>query len=130
LDAQIETSQVAGFAGSLHKHIDHAIGDARHYRLKLPRATLGELRIEQPVILLIGETGSSWSGRPPFVRLFSCREKAEEALVAFVDNNWEPEGLEMPMPEDRDERIEYYFANVMERYEYIDAPESMEEDED
>ena len=70
------------------------------------------------------------AGRPPFVRLFSCREKAEEALVAFVDNNWESEGLEMPMPEDRDERIEYYFANVMERYEYIEAPEGIEEDED
>jgi hypothetical protein len=128
LDVELDTAQVGEFANRLHEQVERSAGGSAHYRLKLPRATLGELHPQGvPMLLVIGETNSSWAGRPAVARQFPSRQKAEEALAEYVRRNWEHDGMEEPMPEDPDEMVSEYFGEVDERYEIICAPESMED---
>lgn len=72
-----------------------------------------------PFVLVIGERGNSWAGRPSRATMHTSREEAEEELRIFVQNNWDSELGDEYRPDDPDEMIEYYFENVLERYEIV-----------
>jgi hypothetical protein len=74
-----------------------------------------------PFVLVIGERGNSWAGRPPRSSIHATREAAEGELENFVRNNWDSELGGDELPEDPDEMIDYYFENVLERYEIVFA---------
>lgn len=78
-----------------------------------------------PFVLVIGERGNSWAGRPSRATMHVTREEAEAEVLNFVQNNWDSELGDDERPEDPDEMVEYYFENVLERYEIVFA-ESLE----
>ncbi len=74
-----------------------------------------------PFVLIVGERGNSWSGRPPAATIHETREEAEAELLDYVRRNWDDETDGDEPPEDPDDMIERYFGDVLERYEIVEA---------
>jgi hypothetical protein len=74
-----------------------------------------------PFLLIVGERGNSWGGRPSAVTIHETREDAKAQLLDYVNRNWDDETDGHERPEDSDDMIERYFDEVQERYEIVSA---------
>jgi len=79
-----------------------------------------------PFLLTIRERNQSWAGRPPATSTHATREAAEDALVAYVRENWNAEIGTEP-PDSPELMIEEYFDEVLEAYEIIEQTGAAEQ---
>ncbi len=66
--------------------------------------------------LTIRERGDSWAGRPPVRTVHASYAQAQDELLDYVRRNWDAE-MGTDQPEDPDDMVRQYFADVLETYE-------------
>jgi hypothetical protein len=67
-------------------------------------------------ILTIRERNGSWAGRGPVQTAHTSANEAQSALLDYVVRNWDAE-IGVDRPDDADEMVQEYFAEVLEAYE-------------
>lgn len=78
-------------------------------------------------VLTIGKKGHSGAGRPLVTSSHDTRDEAFARLVEYLKRNWEGQmntEADTLLPENAEEMVDAYFAQVLESYEIVEVSES------